>query len=87
MTYHANIHKIPETQEDIDAKKQLLFKQRKELGSQPIIWFHCTCGKSLALIMGFRCWFCGFTFCSECAEKHFGKKPLMENEYIQEQLK
>ena len=51
MTYHANIHKIPETQEDIDAKKQLLFKQRKELGSQPIIWFHCTCGKSLALIM------------------------------------
>ena len=32
----------------------------------------CTCGHNQAVIMTYRCLYCGIWFCSECAGKHFG---------------
>jgi len=72
-----NIHEEPKTDKEIEEKRALLFEQRKGLVGQPIVWITCICGGRLALRMAFRCWCCGFTFCSQCAEQHFGKKPLI----------
>ena len=67
----------PTTEKELAAKRSILFKQRKKLLNQPIVWVMCPCGSEVPLKMAFRCWFCGITFCDKCAARHFGKKPLM----------
>jgi len=33
----------------------------------------CPCGHKQAVVLNYRCLYCGIWFCSECAGKHFGE--------------
>ncbi len=63
------------TQDELSEKRKLFAAQRKELFAQVKVWVTCICGRKLVLSQAFRCWFCGLTLCSFCAEAHFGPKP------------
>lgn len=52
-------------------KKRLLQKQWAEANESATI--HCACGQKRALVVAFRCLYCGLWFCARCAEKHFGQ--------------
>ncbi len=74
-----NIYDEPTNIEEVYQKRRNLRKQRTELNKQACLsaYVTCTCGKRAPLKLMYRCWFCGLTLCSKCAEKHFGGKPPM----------
>lgn len=76
------LHSPPHTEVKIKVKRESLQKQRQELAKEPLVWVRCPCGLRLALKKAYRCWFCGITFCCQCAEKHFGNKLLFASEYL-----
>lgn len=53
-----------------EEKKSLLREQWTEAVDQGKI--HCACGQVRALVMAYRCLYCGAWFCVPCAEVHFG---------------
>lgn len=34
---------------------------------------HKRCGKKVSIDRAYKCLYCGYWFCADCAEKHFGK--------------
>lgn len=50
-------------------KKALLQQQWDEANEHGTI--HCACGQKRALVMAYRCLYCGMWMCVPCAEVHF----------------
>lgn len=54
-----------------DKKAKLLRQQYKDAAENGVVI--CPCGLRRAIVMAFRCLYCGIYFCVNCAERHFGK--------------
>lgn len=69
------LHRHPQDNDDVAAKRVAIATQSKDLNQQPQVWITCPCGTRLLLRYSYKCWECGIFFCRSCAEKHFGPKP------------
>lgn len=57
---------------ELDSVEQILLKdQWREVVEKHTV--HCLCGQIRAVEHTFRCLYCGFWYCTSCAEKHFGE--------------
>lgn len=63
---------MPETQQEIEAKRIHIASQFREATSDPPV-VTCECKRRIPLRMLFKCLYCMCYFCQACAEIHFGK--------------
>lgn len=56
--------------EDSDKKARIKKQWASACNEQTIT---CCCGQLRALLMAYRCLYCGEWYCFSCAEKHFGQ--------------
>ncbi|MCE5279408.1 MAG: hypothetical protein ABFD92_02165 [Planctomycetaceae bacterium] len=54
----------------LGALRELLSDQIREVRETG--WVTCPCGRTLHLMMAYKCLYCGLWFCKECATRHFG---------------
>ena len=58
--------------EDLYAlKRDIIYRQAKELVAVREIYFTCICGKQVSCWYAYRCLECGIRFCRDCAKEHF----------------
>lgn len=59
-----------EREESLEKKIILKAQYNDAIAKNEII---CECGQLRALVLAYRCLYCGRRFCTRCAEIHFGK--------------
>jgi hypothetical protein len=58
------------------AKRARVAAQLRQVGTAARVT--CGCGKTLPILLAYRCFWCGEWFCPACARDHFGPRPAKE---------